>query len=143
MDRYRVNRPRIVDETIDGEALIMDMVTGSYYGCDGPSAFAWLALAAGASVDEVGQALAARFPIDADTARDQAAGLVESLLGHELLVDREGQPPGALDEAVAAYDGTFDLDTALSIDAFTDLADLILLDPVHDVTEAGWPNKRE
>ena len=42
MDRYRVNRPRIVDETIDGESLIMDMVTGSYYGCDGPSAFAWM-----------------------------------------------------------------------------------------------------
>ena len=43
-----MNRPRIVDETINGESLFMDMETGSYYGCDGPSAFAWLAFAGGA-----------------------------------------------------------------------------------------------
>ena len=143
MDRHRVNRPRIVDETIDGESLIMDMVTGSYYGCDGASAFAWLAFAGGASVDEMADALSARFPVDAATARTQGAELLGTLLGHELLVARGDEPPVPLDDAVAAYDGAFDGAAPLSIDAFTDLADLILLDPVHDVSEAGWPHRRE
>ncbi len=143
MERYRVNRPRIVDETIDGEALIMDMVSGAYYGCDGPSAFAWLAFGGGASADEVGDALASRFPLEADGARDEAARLLASLVGHELLVPRAEEPADDLDTSVAAYDGAFDAGGPLSVDAFTDLADLILLDPVHDVTDAGWPHKRE
>ena len=45
--------------------------------------------------------------------------------------------------SVSAYDGAFYSPGPLSVDAFTDLADLILLDPVHDVSDAGWPHKRE
>ena len=28
----------------------------------------------------------------------------------------------------------------LAYERFTDMEELILLDPVHDVSEAGWPN---
>jgi hypothetical protein len=143
VSRYRINRPRIVDEMVDGECLVIDMVTGSYYGCDGPSAFAWLTFAGGSTAEEVGDALAARFPVDATTARAEADHLLVTLIGHELMVDRGDEPPVAVAEATATYDGTTDAYTPLAIDAFTDLADIILLDPVHDVSEAGWPHKRE
>jgi hypothetical protein len=143
VDRYRVNRPRIVDETIDGEALIMDMVSGAYYACDGASAFAWLAFAGGSTADDVGHELGARFGMDEALARKEADGLVASLLAHELLVERGDEPTVPLADAVAGYDGAFEPADALSVAAFTDLADLILLDPVHDVSEAGWPHKRE
>jgi hypothetical protein len=75
---------------------------------------------------------------EVDAARDVDA-FVANLLGEEMLVEAAAPPDGlptraAIDAAVPQADYT-----ALVIERFNDLADLILLDPVHDVTEAGWP----
>ncbi|HEU5307778.1 MAG TPA: PqqD family protein [Acidimicrobiia bacterium] len=138
---YRSNGPRFVDETIDGEALVMDMVKGSYYSCVGASAFAWNALARGMTADELTTMLVARYGVsDVDAARD-VDGFVTTLLTEEMLVpghptDAARTPPtrATLDALVPQPEYR-----ALALERFDDLADLILLDPVHDVTEAGWP----
>jgi hypothetical protein len=137
---YRSNGPRFVDETIDGEALVMDMVKGSYYSCVGASAFAWNALARGMTADDLTAMLVARYGIsDADAARD-VDGFVTTLLTEEMLVpddhDQANDAPTrtTLDALVPQPEYR-----ALALERFNDLADLILLDPVHDVTEAGWP----
>jgi len=137
---YRPNRPRFVDETVDGEALIMDMVRGSYYSCVGASAYAWNALTAGVSTPELATMLASRYHIGEADARHDVDAFVRSLVGEEMLVetaDVSGDPQAraALDAMVPAGDYA-----PLGLERFTDLADLILLDPVHDVTEAGWPH---
>jgi hypothetical protein len=135
--RYRANSPRFVDETVDGEALIMDMVKGTYYSCVGSSAYAWNLLSHGVPVADVVTDLAARYSLtDGDAQRD-VDDFVQSLVTEEMLVASDALVPDT-DEAVApvapsAY-------STLALERFTDLADLILLDPVHDVTEAGWPH---
>jgi Coenzyme PQQ synthesis protein D (PqqD) len=142
MQRHQANRPRVVDETVDGEALVMDMVTGSYYGCEGASALAWLLLSEGASIDELAATLVARFSIAPAAAASDGEAFLAELLRHELLVPRPASRLPA-DDPAAGYDGAFESYATLQVEAFTDLADLILLDPVHDVSEAGWPHKRE
>ena len=134
--RFTVNQPRFVDETIGGEALVMDMVRGSYYSCLGTAAAAWNALKAGATADDVAGRLASTDGDNDQIAQDVEA-FVADLLAHELLVVRpDGDEPdaAALDavEWPAAYE-------TLVLERYTDLADLILLDPVHDVSEDGWP----
>ena len=52
--------------------------------------------------------MAERFPIDAEAAGADAAALLGVLLGHQLLVERGDEPPAALSDAVAGYDGTID-----------------------------------
>lgn len=136
MTRYRANAPRFVDETVDGEALIMDMVTGTYYSCVGPSTVAWNLLKAGMAVDEVASSIAPAYAIGhADAERDLHA-FVEELVREEMLVvDPHGQANG---HAVDVESGTY---TPMKLERYTDLADLILLDPVHDVGDAGWPHE--
>jgi hypothetical protein len=138
--RYRSNAPRFVDETVDGEALIMDMVKGSYYSCIGASAVAWNALKGGASVAEVSGSLVSTYGIAASDAARDVEQFVDALLSEEILVEATDatvpSPPGT-EVGDAIPPGEY---TALCLERYTDLADLILLDPVHDVTEAGWPN---
>ena len=134
--RFTVNQPRFVDETIGNEALVMDMVRGSYYSCLGGAAAAWNALKAGATADDVAGRLASTDG-DTDQIAQDVEAFVADLLTHELLVARpDGTEPdaAALDavEWPAAYE-------TLVLERYTDLADLILLDPVHDVSEDGWP----
>jgi hypothetical protein len=137
---YRVNRPRFVDETVDGEALVMDMVKGNYYSCVGPSAYAWNALSAGYPPPELATMLGERYGVAPDDATRDVDAFLTALVDEEMLVPLESVPDAspdrhALEAKVPAgeYGG-------LSLDRFTDLADLILLDPVHDVTDVGWPH---
>jgi hypothetical protein len=139
--RYRANGPRFVDETIDGEALIMDMLKGSYYSCEWASAYAWNALVAGASVSETAALVAVRYGVDADRVTHDLDAFVDALVRDEILVERTDAVAGPVDPtALDALVPPGEYAT-LTVEKFTDLADVILLDPVHDVTDAGWPHR--
>lgn len=143
--RYRFNTPRFVDETIDGEALIMDMVKGSYYSCDGASAVVWNALRGGEEVEAVAVLLADRYGIPRDQAAQDLAGFVDQLVAGELLVVLgDGDPrPEPSDPGGSGNDPDGREYVGLALECHTDLADIILLDPVHDVTDTGWPHARD
>jgi len=137
MTRYRANAPRFVDETVDGEALIMDMVTGTYYSCVGPSTIAWNLLKSGMAVDEVASSIAPAYAIEHSSAERDLHTFVEELVREEMLVVDHNAPANGHIADVAA--GSYQ---PLRLERYTDLADLILLDPVHDVTDAGWPHEQ-
>jgi hypothetical protein len=139
MTRYRANGPRFVDETVDGEALIMDMVQGAYFTCQGPAAVAWDALKRGSDPSEITAMLSSRYEVSSTDVESDVAGFVAELLREEMLVVRDDSSPPDLRpslDGTAAPAGPYE---AMSLERYTDLADLILLDPVHDVSDAGWP----
>ena len=68
-------------------------------------------------------------------------GLLGAALADELLRPREEGEP-AEDDLLAGYDGEDHEWGPIVLEKSTEIADLILLDPVHDVTEGGWPNAR-
>src|SRR5438105_2587931 len=136
MTRYRANAPRFVDETVDGEVLIMDMVTGTYYSCVGASTIAWSLLKSGMAVDDVATSIAPAYAIDGADAERDLKTFVDELVREEMLV--EDPHATANGHAVEVEAGTYE---PFKLERYTDLADLILLDPVHDVGEAGWPHE--
>ena len=141
MTRYRSNGPRFVDESIDGEALIMDMVTGTYYTCLGPSTVAWDALKRGVEPGEVASMVASAYQVSAaDVGRDLDAFVTE-LLAEEMLVVAEDGPSAAVVPPSDASGGPPGAYEPMRIERYTDLADLILLDPVQDVSGARWPQE--
>ena len=139
MRRYRANTPRFVDETVDGEALIMDMVTGSYYTCRDSSTIAWEALKAGVATSDVAALISNAYRVELGNVERDVERFVDDLLGDEMLVPLDGSaapaPPATTNGSVI---GEYQ---PLRFDRYTDLADLILLDPVHDVSDAGWPHE--
>ena len=141
MTRYRANTPRFVDETVDGEALIMDMVTGSYYTCLDASTLAWHGLVGGLTSSDVAAMLSSMYPIATADAERDVERFVAELVQEEMLVTRDGSPESPVDAATVANGTSLGEYQPLSFEKYTDLADLILLDPVHDVSEAGWPHE--
>jgi hypothetical protein len=139
MTRYRANTPRFVDETVDGEALIMDMVTGSYYTCLDSSTMAWEALKNGRALDEVSALLSSAYPISVEEAQRDVEQFVSDLLHEEMLVARD-DAPDASEPTLGNGTSPGNYQT-LRFERYMDLADLILLDPVHDVSDAGWPHE--
>lgn len=133
---YSIDQPSVVSETIDGEAVILDLRSGAYYSTRGTGAVIWTWLEEGASVDAIIAHLAAAFPDAAETARLSTEAFVAELLAHRLVVPGEAPPA---DVALADAPATF---AAPSLERYTDMDDLLLLDPIHDVDLVGWPVPR-
>ena len=136
--RYEVNSPHVISETIQGECIVINLATGTYYSLQGVGAEAWAAIAGFATAAEVAGQLAQRYGLDAAAAEADVSALVAELCSHELIVqsaatERADAPPA--DAPANEY-----APPALSV--FTDMQDLVLLDPVHEVTDAGWPEAK-
>lgn len=116
----------VASETIDGESIVIDLKSGAYFSFQGWSAWAWEALIAGETVGAITAAFGGIDGVD---------GFVASLTSAGLISDR------ASDVAPSATPAQpTDSVTAPIAERFDDLADMILLDPVHEVDRnAGWP----
>jgi coenzyme PQQ synthesis protein D (PqqD) len=133
MSRYELNNPPIVAEMVEGELIAINLETGTYYSLAGPAARIWNALAAGHSADEIVGAVSP--PGDAVALRESLENFLESLLAEQLIrpVERSA-PAGAPLLPLAPW-----LSETLRVERFTDMQDLLVLDPIHEVDEAGWP----
>jgi Coenzyme PQQ synthesis protein D (PqqD) len=141
---FRVNSPNVIHETIDGEVIIIDLGTGTYYSLRGVGAAIWHALEQGAREAEIGASLEERYEGSSGEIREAARRLVAEL-EHEHLISAvdldHGQGVRAMTaEQHGAARLPFEPPT---LEKHTDMQDLILLDPVHQVGAEGWPHAKE
>jgi hypothetical protein len=128
----RIPGDRVVSEVIDGEVVAIDLESGRYYSLEGAAARAWEAIQAGEDADGVAAAVAAEAGIDADEARPDVAAFLAELQAEGLVLDGKGNGPAPAGPQRVS----------LALNRYTDMQDLIVLDPIHDVDETGWPNRR-
>jgi hypothetical protein len=133
--RFRSNSAPVIQETIDGE-------TGSYYWLDPLASYLCGSMEDGASLEEIVGDVSRRFPADGPAVEREVRALVDRLVEEALLVPANGAEP------TAARAGTPREFPALAsfeppiFKVYTDMQELLLLDPVHDVGVEGWPEPR-
>lgn len=139
---YSINAPDVIAETIDGETMLVNLATGSYYNLEGSGAKVWSRLTDGATPRQISAELAARFIGEAGEIEAAVARLVDELQAEQILVE---SPPREAKSAIpppaeAAERRPF---AAPKLAKFTDMQDIILLDPVHEVDARGWPHQAQ
>jgi hypothetical protein len=139
--RLRVNSPNVIHETIEGEVILIDLGTGTYYSLRDAGAAAWQAIERGADEDEIQAALALRYEGSADEMREAVRRLVaeleaEGLIRAESEADAPATGPPPSQNGTAAREPF----RPPALEKHTDMQDLILLDPVHEVGAQGWPH---
>jgi hypothetical protein len=142
MKFYRVNRPDVVLESFEGELVLVQMKSGNYYSLQGSAPLIWDLIDRGSSIEDVGNLLGERHPEDAEEIRRSARSLVEELVAESLLVPLSS----AASPASAGTSGLLDSDTPFVLpvlERYTDMQELLLLDPIHDVDETGWPRRKD
>ena len=138
--RFRLNEPTVIQEIIDGEAIIADLGRGFYYSLDGLGSRIWNALVSGGAVDDIIGACAMKFPVEQDDVAAGIRNLLDRLRAEELLVPATSAAGGDVD--VAAFFRDFAGPYAPPVlSKYTDMEQLLLLDPIHDVDETGWPQQ--
>lgn len=127
----RVDDRRFPSETLDGETVVIDAVAGRVCVFDGVGSTIWEALRVGADADELVQQIVGRFGSESG---HPVTSFVDELVAEEMVlaVAHVDRLPGEID-----WPSEF---RAPTIERFDDLADLLTVDPIHDVDPAtGWP----
>jgi hypothetical protein len=131
---YTTQVPMVVSRQFDNEVIIANFETGIYYNLTGTAADIWLGLESGASVDEIIMAFGAQRTEDVEASKQLVTSFIENLLSEKIIMPCVGVPPSQ--PWSPQFSNSFSLPV---LDRFDDLRELLFLDPVHDVSEAGWP----
>src|SRR4051794_41920880 len=91
---YRVNRPHVINETIDGETVMIDLRTGTYYSLDAIGAEIWRAVEAQAAGPALVGAVVSRYGGAPGGVGRGVGHLLDRPLGGEAIV-AGGRPRGA------------------------------------------------
>ena len=125
-DRLALNEADVAAKVMDGEAIIMNLANGYYYSLTGSGAFVLEQLVAGRSLAETADALTRRYAVSEAEAIADVEGLAVQLVEEGLMQGRGDAPVAAV---ASSWDGDAVAYEAPELEAFTDMADLLALDP--------------
>jgi len=140
--QIKIDSARILHETVSNETLIIDSETGIYHILRGSGAEIWQMIIQGLDlsslIDQIAQQSTTpkteiELAVQKFVNELQQAGLV-SLSAAEA---PSGQPSAAV--AGAPQGQTAAAFVPPELHTFNDMNDLLLIDPIHEVAETGWP----
>lgn len=138
---WRVREESVSMERLDGETILINFETGQYFSFQNTAADVLWLVHAGVDRAHWPTALQAAFAglvwdDDIDGQVQQfLAGLAE--VGVVEATEGSGGPVQELPDDYARAQWS-----APSVYANDDLADLLVIDPIHDTSEDGWPQSR-
>ncbi len=114
---YAINQSKAISEVLEGETIIIHLETGCYYSLNHDGSIIWEAV------------LSKKNLI---TNSPETISFIESLIIENLIQETA---PSSESLALANLNP--------KIDKYTDMQEMLLADPIHDVDDAGWPNLKK
>lgn len=134
---YRARLEHIVQEHIDDETIIINMESGSYFSLRATATEIWSHLLNGASPSSLVNELAIACDTDHDNVQSGVEQFLAGILDGGLIevCDDNKNAHSDISFKTQAY-------SAPAFEVYSDVQDLLLLDPIHDVSDAGWPENQ-
>ncbi|HLJ59355.1 MAG TPA: PqqD family protein [bacterium] len=139
--RFTVNTPTVVHEVFDDEVVIINLDTGVYYSVNGLAAEIWTRIdgaTAGGIIDD----LASQYAMAASDVEASVRPFLDELSAEGLIVPEQ---PGSRERGRDAAPGAITVAPRVPqfetpvLRKYNDMQELLLLDPIHEVDEVGWP----
>ncbi|WP_130471096.1 PqqD family protein [Candidatus Magnetaquicoccus inordinatus] len=127
----------LVADQLDGEVVIVNLDSGVYYSLTGVGAPLWQALQEGVESSQLARQVATAFP---ESNLEQLTRVINRLLWQLVEEGILSQVSGDALCAVApaAEDAAIPGGELLK---YSDMQELLMLDPIHEVDNTGWPIK--
>jgi len=137
--RYQPRTPAVVHEVFDDEVVIVNLDSGDYYSLSEAGVECWNCVVAGFSIDETIESVRSRYEGNHNLIRKSTINLFEQLEEEKLVVPLTGARGPPADRPVDRPDGEKPIFVSPVLTPYSDMRDLLLIDPIHEVDEAGWP----
>ncbi len=128
------NEPNVISEPMEGELVVINLESGCYYSLNRAAAKIWSYLDKGISVEQI---IAAQQGdgLDETEVNDTIASFC-GFLEEEMLMIASASDQDLLEYESDSYEKPV-------IEKFSDMQEMLLLDPIHEVSEMGWPNEAD
>lgn len=139
-DRFEIAGQDIVHETIEGEVVIVNLENGFYYSTEKTGCHVWNMIVGGCSLGDIVQTLSDRFPEQTDEIGTSTRRVISDLLGENLILCSADS-----NDQAASENPPVELGNEFSppvLEKHKEMQDLLLVDPIHEVADSGWPNKK-
>lgn len=141
-ERFGVNTPTVSHETIDHETLIINLESGTYYSLLGVGVDIWSLMDRGAPAGAIVNTLHEHYDRPLDEITSAVTTFLAELQRENLIVSRPADeaPDPPVDLTLEGASDRRERPFAPPVlNKHTDIKDLLLLCPVHDVDENAWP----
>ncbi len=139
MQNCRISASRIVYEVLNTEVIAIDFHTGNYYAIVHVAKQIWQLIEQEIPVTEIVRIISNHYQCDPNKVSSDVQQFIDELLEEGLVtacsIEQFTAPPPFPSEGWE-YD-------VPRLQRYTDVQNLLLLDPIHEVTDAGWPEKLE
>lgn len=132
---YKLNSQFVTYEVLEGEAVVVNLLSGIYYSLDNQQTYVWERLMENFSLEAIVYALSNRFSHPFDEIAPQVNAFA-SELEKENLIYKSSE---ASVNEVKTLPSDFAPRDLTPIQKFTEMKELLQLDPIHEVDEQGWP----
>ena len=135
----KVNTPKVVFERIDEEVVLINMESGSYYSLTETGAVIWEMIENGIGTEAMLTELLIQYDAPVTVIEPALATFISELEKENLVIGVDSVidiKPLENEKAI----GTKQPFGAPILNRYNDMQELLLLDPIHDVDESGWPN---
>lgn len=128
------NKPEVVSEKFEDEIILVSLINGNYYSLRGTAVDIWLNIEASTTAQKIIDAFTSAFGLNQEQI-DSISQFFNDLHTHELV---KAATQNGVEEGKEIQVGShFEIPV---VEAYSDMQDLLLLDPIHDVDEkTGWP----
>jgi len=147
VQKYRVNSPKVVHETIDGEVVVVNLDKGDYYSFLATGAEIWENLIQGKPSNLVVAEICDRYAGEPGHIENSIRAFLDQLQQEELIVTAASDSPPSQPSSDPAAENSapqekqpFEIPT---LQKYTDMEELLALDPIHEVDDMGWPNVKQ
>lgn len=136
MAAWTIDRESVSFDFLEGEVVAIHLGTGIYYSLRGAAATLWQALETPSEPAGIVAALSEAYDAAPGALEADVRAFLERLQMEQLIVEKSSA--GSVPQAALAIKAPY---APPVLERFSDLQDLLLLDPIHDVGAEGWPHR--
>jgi hypothetical protein len=131
-----VNKAGVVSDVIEGEVVIINLESGNYYSIAVTGVEIWEALNEGATLEEIIERVSQHYEAKQGEISSGVSAFIAQLQGEQLIINAENKGQRKLERTGGEEKRLFE---APRLEVFTDMQDFLLVDPIHEVDERGFP----
>ena len=142
---FKINKADVLHEVFDdGGIVVINLKTGKYYNFSNTSLYIWHLIEKEFSDSQIIELIIHKYNIEPTKAKQSIAKFITELQQEYLLLEDSEQKENIenFNQEINNLKSSNKLDfTTPVLTIHTDMQDLLLLDPIHEVDdENGWPH---
>jgi hypothetical protein len=131
-------RDSVVHEQFGDETVVVNLETGCYYSLQKTAGAVWALATSGQSRSHILDRVCATFSGERSKIVSDTGGFLDELVAEQLL--------DSVEDAELSNGKPSDISgcefVTPCLQKYTDMEELLLIDPIHEIDEVGWPSAR-